>query len=434
MSFAADNVMDKAAIRKRFFRRARYLKSAAISPLTAPGLLQRKSVCSCGGVCPKCQGSITLQPKLSIGAANDKYEEEADVVADQVMRMPEPAVQRQVSSEEDEEEEPVHTKTSSRTPLNREKRVANKTAIQNLKGGGRPLPTSARAFFESRMGADFSGVRVHTDSQSANTARALNARAFTHGSNIAFSANQYSPTSREGKHLLAHELTHVIQQQSARSLAPSIQRKIYSRKFHCNKEEAKETEITRGTPLKAVQTAEKEAIKLLTTAINRLKTARRKTLKPDNLDPAISDDVAKGFQDLLGLDATLRTNWINEGEERTVPVIIRRLEIVRDLLDSGWIHYHCFSPKCNSEDYAYAYPGEFHNYLCRKFWGPNVHERAATIIHEALHMSFKKISDSREGGFLNLYRAACYSRLIFLLNGIAAPPGTKNGCPIKEDR
>ncbi|MBM3235926.1 DUF4157 domain-containing protein [Candidatus Poribacteria bacterium] len=84
--------------------------------------------------------------------------------------------------------------------------------INTIRGGGQPLPESVRAFFEPRLGYDFSQVRVHTNSQAAETAQAVNAHAFTTGSNIVFGAGQYAPETTEGKWLLAHELTHVVQQ------------------------------------------------------------------------------------------------------------------------------------------------------------------------------------------------------------------------------
>lgn len=84
--------------------------------------------------------------------------------------------------------------------------------ISAMKGGGIPLPSSARVFFESRFGADFGDVRLHTDSRAADTAKSINARAFTVGSDIAFGSGQYSPDSSSGRSLLAHELTHVVQQ------------------------------------------------------------------------------------------------------------------------------------------------------------------------------------------------------------------------------
>ena len=292
--------------------------------------------------------SLTFQPKLTIGQPNDKYEQEADRVADEVMRMPEPQVQRQVEPEEEEEEtlqtkplasqitplvqvqrqeepeeeeeeEAIQTKladgmqvqrqvepeeeeeeetlqpkplVSQITPLvqvqrqeepeeeeeelqakplseqitplvqrqvepeeeeeEEEEAIQTKLAdgmqvqrqeepeeeeeeeaiqtkqvstrapavspnlasrIQSLKGGGQPLPESERAFFERCFGGyDFSRVRVHTDAKAAATARALNARAYTFGRDVVFGAGQYAPGIEVGQRLLAHELTHVMQQ------------------------------------------------------------------------------------------------------------------------------------------------------------------------------------------------------------------------------
>ena len=84
--------------------------------------------------------------------------------------------------------------------------------IQNLRGGGSALLAGTRAFFEPRFGVDFSQVRLHTDTRAADTAKSINAKAFTVGRDIAFGAGQYVPQSPEGKRLLAHELTHVVQQ------------------------------------------------------------------------------------------------------------------------------------------------------------------------------------------------------------------------------
>lgn len=86
------------------------------------------------------------------------------------------------------------------------------SSIIGIRGGGQPLPESVRAFYEPRFGHDFSQVRVHTDAQAAETARVLNARAFTLGENVVFGAGQYVPGVSEGRRLMAHELTHVVQQ------------------------------------------------------------------------------------------------------------------------------------------------------------------------------------------------------------------------------
>src|SRR6185503_3554264 len=83
----------------------------------------------------------------------------------------------------------------------------------------------ARAFFEPRFGANFSQVRVHTDTQAARTASSINAKAFTIGRDIAFAAGQYAPHSGEGQRLLAHELTHVVQQSVGVAPGAAIERK-----------------------------------------------------------------------------------------------------------------------------------------------------------------------------------------------------------------
>ena len=181
--------------------------------------------------------SKALQAKLRIGQPGDKYEQEADRVADAVMRMPEPEMQRQVEPEEEEEEEEILQSkplVDQITPLvqrqveeeeeeellqtmNRENATSEVTndfesQINAIKGGGRPLAESERAFFEPRFGYDFGQVRMHTDTRAAETAQAVNARAFTIGQDIVFGAGQYASRTDSGQKLLAHELTHVVQQ------------------------------------------------------------------------------------------------------------------------------------------------------------------------------------------------------------------------------
>ncbi|TQV87425.1 eCIS core domain-containing protein [Aliikangiella coralliicola] len=86
------------------------------------------------------------------------------------------------------------------------------SSLSQSKGGGSPLPDNTRSEMESGIGADFSNVRVHTDSNAAQMSQNINAKAFTHGSDIYFNQGQYNPSSTGGKHLLAHELTHTVQQ------------------------------------------------------------------------------------------------------------------------------------------------------------------------------------------------------------------------------
>jgi len=84
--------------------------------------------------------------------------------------------------------------------------------IQSLKGGGQPLSENDRTFFEPRFSYDFSQVRLHSDVQAAESARALNAKAYTQGQDVVFGAGQYALGTSEGRRLMAHELTHVLQQ------------------------------------------------------------------------------------------------------------------------------------------------------------------------------------------------------------------------------
>ena len=95
--------------------------------------------------------------------------------------------------------------------------------IDSFKGGGQPLPPTLRAYFEPRFGHDLSEVRIHAGAQAAEAAQSIDAQAFTVGQDVAFAAGQYSPETDEGKRLLAHELTHVIQQDGA-SQGLTIQR------------------------------------------------------------------------------------------------------------------------------------------------------------------------------------------------------------------
>jgi hypothetical protein len=122
-------------------------------------------------------------------------------------------VQRQVEEEEGEESLQIK-KMESTTP---ELTDDLKSQIPAIRGGGQPLPKSERGFFEPRFGADFSGVRVHSDSKANQLARSINAKAFTIGQDVVFGSGQYSPGSRMGRSLLAHEMTHVVQQSSAKT-------------------------------------------------------------------------------------------------------------------------------------------------------------------------------------------------------------------------
>ena len=175
-----------------------------------------------------------IQPKLEVNDPNDRYEVEADRVADQVMRMsagnlstqptngwnrhatiaPKLQLKCAACGSEDETAMRSHHVESAAPQVT----PTIERNIHRMQGGGKPLDDNTRTFFEQRIGADFSGVRIHTDTNAIQTSRDINARAFTTGNNIAFNSGEYNPTTTSGKHLLAHELTHTIQQNGAQTL------------------------------------------------------------------------------------------------------------------------------------------------------------------------------------------------------------------------
>jgi hypothetical protein len=158
-----------------------------------------------------------IQAKLEISHPGDPLEEEADRVADHVMRMPESAVQRNCAtfasgaSYSKCDEENIQRKA---TPSYAPEASADISSLRASLCSGQPLPASVRAFFEPRFGTDFSQVQVHIGGRANEAAHAIQARAFTTRQDIVFGAGQYAPTTADGKRLLAHELAHVIQQRS----------------------------------------------------------------------------------------------------------------------------------------------------------------------------------------------------------------------------
>jgi hypothetical protein len=187
----------------------------------------------------------TIQKKLSVGVANDAYEVEADTVANKVMRMTEPQqqnvshsgslVQRKCAGCEQEEKLQMKPLADSITPLIQRRSTESvgeshapshvESQINSSKGGGNSMDHGTQHFMERRFGTDFSDVKIHTGSQAVQMSRELNAEAFTVGNDVYFNEGKYSPNSDSGRHLLAHELTHTVQQKEN----PSAQRMIYRR-------------------------------------------------------------------------------------------------------------------------------------------------------------------------------------------------------------
>lgn len=199
----------------------------------------------------------TVQKKLAVGASGDRFEREADQVARRavsgaegaaripptisalgVQRAPLPPAAKQkpkdsASERQDQRKAPVQRKAASPLPRVEEDKKPGARAQRDATdsggagvapasvessigrmqaGGGNALDGGARSMMESRLGHDFSGVRVHHDSGAASAAQALHSRAFTVGRDVFFNAGEYRPHTTSGRELIAHELTHTVQQ------------------------------------------------------------------------------------------------------------------------------------------------------------------------------------------------------------------------------
>src|SRR5438874_13373469 len=170
-----------------------------------------------------------MQAKLAVGPAGDRFEQEADRVAESVMRMPYPgmsvaAAPLQISRkcavcEREEKDERLQKKTDG--PVGTSLGAAPASVHAALRSPGQPLDAASRAYFEPRFGQEFGNVRVHTGMSAARSAREVSAHAYTVGQNIVFAAGRFAPGTHEGRRLIAHELTHVVQQSGS---AATLQR------------------------------------------------------------------------------------------------------------------------------------------------------------------------------------------------------------------
>ena len=205
---------------------------------------------------------LTIQPKLTVNQPNDKYEQEADLMADRVARKIDssqstPQIQRQEEGAEEEEEVQMKAQSEGEMEVMR-KAISEgdrstglgteglKRKLDATKGSGGALSEGTRSLMEPVFGVDFSGVRVHTDSSAVQMSQDLSARAFTHGSDIYFNKGTYNPNSKEGKKLLAHELTHVVQQNHG------IKRSKIQRKKDINSQQSATPVFQRVNPSSSV--------------------------------------------------------------------------------------------------------------------------------------------------------------------------------------
>jgi hypothetical protein len=200
------------------------MKSSKIRSFLQPkNIATTQEVLPNGKAIPSPNPYSFLQTKLAIGKPGDKYEQEADAMANyatgQISQQGSADIQRM-------EEEEEMLQASAKGPLQASPDLQQQLAGST--GKGQELPEHTKAEMEAVFGSDFSQVKVHTDTAAVQMNQQLGARAFTHGNDVYFNQGAYQPGTQQGNHLLAHELTHVIQQGAAQQV-PGVQRTVEMR-------------------------------------------------------------------------------------------------------------------------------------------------------------------------------------------------------------
>ncbi len=287
---------------------------------------------------PASRGAI-VQGKLSVSQPGDPYEVEAERMADEVMRMPD----RATPPPDDPKNKKGIVISRSGHGEGIQVTAGMEGQIGRLKGRGEPLPAAEREFFESRMGTDLGQVRIHHDGEAAALSDQLEARAFTVGRDVVFGQGEYRPGTNGGRHLMAHELTHVMQQ------AGSTPRKTVNRcaDGHCRAAESR---------MKRVELPDEEEMQAQPLVYRAVKANRCRTsachqesrrLKPDvqraaagKTDSAREKDTAlewaRGILDRFTNSARKKKDDLrSDGDEKSgallneVPVLGSGLEIER---------------------------------------------------------------------------------------------------------
>ena len=379
---------------------------------------------------------VTIQPKLKIGSPDDQYEQQADRIADSVVQSSVPDIQQQPSEEEEEmlqmkckecEEEELQMK--SETGQSGGYASSEMSGQVKNPGNGTPLPGSVNREMSQKIGADFSDVNIHTGSKAAELNESIGARAFTHKKDIFFNSGEYNPASVEGKHLLAHELTHVVQQNRGK---PSvIQRTVDPARVSCESYQPREnfpifSIIGTNDPVTVIQETVDRSIALLDNTIDELELTRQRICNEGEPIgwPAIADQTANSLLRRFRLQPDNRNVWCGNGRG-TVQRRITWFRNVRNILNSDIVNYVCLGTLCQANDWAYAFPGTRNIGLCRTFWNStDVDQRAITLIHEAFHLYYDLPHDAPVDHIIY-----CHELFIGDLNNITLPEWVQNRCP-----
>jgi hypothetical protein len=413
--------------------------------------LFRKSSCTCGGGCPTCQGK---SGDLKISHPSDPAEIEADRMAERVMRMPldkasstsmagpqnvaaSGTIHRKCDScHEEEEQNTVHRK-----PLhvsNGGPSAAPQTVREAVSSGGRPLDHGTRSFFEPRFGYDLSSVQIHTGPSADQSARTADARAYTLGHDIVFAEGEFHPESETGRHLLAHELAHVVQG----GADPNKLSRTPANKVSC----ANHTPLvipgsglSIADPVGVITAAEDRANEMFDAVIGELDFTLGRIRGGAPIGwPTIADPIAEGLR-LMGLDPDDPAIWnAPDGTGlRSVPLLLRRLRLIRRTIGAGSFLFFCLGNgmtriggcSVTSGDICTGAvlttcAGEFLTAMCPGFWAASAENQAARIVHESAHNFATFIGHS--GRFHN---AECFARLVQVYAGVDVAEQRVDLCP-----
>jgi hypothetical protein len=310
---------------------------------------------------------LPLQARLTVNEPGDMYEQEADRVAAQVMRMPDSAVagsgggvRRCACGGIVDETGECPACRARRLGIQRKGDAAGGTQApasvhETIGAPGQPLDAGTRGFMEVRFGHDFGGVRVHTDGKAAESARAVGAQAYTVGQNVVFGEGRYAPGTEAGKTLLAHELVHVVQQQQG------VRRDTVQRRTGCSS--AQDTTITDDHA---------RAREMLSNAIAAV--AAYDGTNPTKVHNALSTH-------FNGSNSNAFATWINVN--------------LRFLWGTTWMAgYECYTGGLLERTWAcgpgalattfWCVPG-MDIRLCPSYFGQSATERSTTLIHEWVH-------------------------------------------------
>jgi hypothetical protein len=331
-----------------------------------------------------------------------------------------------------------------------------------LRSPGRPLAPATRAFMESHFGHDFSRVRVHTGARADESARAVNALAYTVGHHVAFAAGQYRPETAAGRQLLAHELTHVLQQRQTPAGRPT---QISSPGDHQERQAEQVAQALGRRPLPGGQVlpqlgarstppclqrlirtslvtgcgannpfgADRRAVFLIETALAKIDSA----VAARAANPADPNVVAVGnaLRTAFRLNPANNDTWTLPAPDVRLPVIRRRLEIAKDYIKSVVFTINCPAAggtytfaaagcgtvTCSAGIEAWScHVSPTEMVLCPPFWALSANQRGRTFAHEIFHITFGFIND---WGQPDVHNAHCYAQFIALLNGFNSPAG-----------